>query len=371
MQSTEVCIQELSRALDRNESLVSIHYSCESFTAAKDHPAGIACIAIYDLQTGDTLAFSRADAPPSVEGDAREVHLLNRFYGELAGRTDARFLHWNMNRPEYGFNALAARYEYLCSTPPPIIVPERKFDVDALISYRFGTDYAPHGKLESVSKLNDLDMRSFKSGRSEADLFEKQDWGNITRSTASKAKIIGQVLELLVTGKLRTQESAGTIAFLGANLDAVAIVLELGQRMRLVERSLKVHPRGRPTIELKDEYDDQYLYRALLVQFIDDVRDEEYTPSYAGRNSRIDFLLPAYRLAIELKHTRDGLTDQKLGEQLIIDRDRYSGHGVATHLICLVFDYEGKLRNPRALEDDLTKKVASTDMAVTVRIYDR
>jgi hypothetical protein len=79
MRSSELELQELTRALDMNEALVAVHYACESFLTAKDHPAGVACIALHDLQTDETLAFSRSDAPTTIEGDDREVHLLSRF----------------------------------------------------------------------------------------------------------------------------------------------------------------------------------------------------------------------------------------------------------------------------------------------------
>jgi hypothetical protein len=371
MPSPELELQELKRALDRNEALASVHYACESFFEAKDHPPGVACIALHDLQTDETLAFSRADAPPQVTGDAREIHLLDRFYSELKVRGEAHFLHWNMNRPEYGFSALAARYEYLTAQPSSATIPERRSDVDGLLTAQFGEDYATHGKLESTARLNNLDMRSFRNGKTEAELFTNGDWGTIARSTSSKAKIIAQLLVLLAEGAIRTAGSAGTVAFAETRLDAVSLALALGERMLLVERSLRVRPRGRTPLEFADEYDDQYLFRALLAQFFDDIRDEEYTPSYAGQNSRIDFLLPGYKLAVELKHANAALNDGKLGEQLIIDRNRYSTHQSVTHLLCLVFDHDGNLRNPRALEDDLRRDVSTTDMAVTVRIYDR
>jgi len=214
-------------------------------------------------------------------------------------------------------------------------------------------------------------MRLFRVGKTEAELFAKGDWGTITRSTASKAKIIAELLALLVEGNIRTVGSAGTVTFAGARIDAVSLVVALGDRMLPVKRSLGIRPRSRSPLILADEYDDQYLYRAMLVQFFDDVRDEEYTPSYAGKNSRIDFLLPQFKLAVELKHTRKGRKDGDLGEQLIIDRDRYIPHPSVTHLLCLVFDHDGRPRNPRALEEDLRRKATTTEIAVTVRIYDR
>ncbi|MCX5389796.1 hypothetical protein [Streptomyces sp. NBC_00094] len=361
----------MRRAVELNSSLMSVHYACESFATAKDHPAGVACVAFHDLQTAETLAFSRSDAPPSkVTDEEKEIHVLERFYSELQSREGAYFLHWNMNRPEYGFNALAARYEYLTGNTPPVSPPHQRVDVDGLLAATFGDTYAPHGRLEGIARMNNMDMRSFRAGKEEADLFAKKEWGTLSRSTASKAWIIANSLRRLVDGTILTSSSAGSVEFSGASLDAVALVLALGDRMLPVMRSLGVRPHGVP-IEFKTEYDDQYLYRALLVQFFDDVRDEEYVPSYAGGNSRMDFLIPRFKLGIELKHTRSGLKDKDVGDQLVIDVGRYSTHQSVNHLLCLVFDYDGHLRNPRALEEDLRRDVSTPDMAVTVRIYDR
>jgi hypothetical protein len=369
--TSELEFTELQRALERNGALVAVHYACESFLAVKDRPVGIASIALHDLQTGDTAAFSLSDAPASVVGNDREIRMLERFFEEISARSDSHFLHWNMNRPEYGFVALLSRYEYLTGTAASAEVPGRRIDVDGLLVAQFGHDYAPHGKLESMARLNDLDTRSFKSGKTEAELYARGEWGAISRSSASKAAIIGQLSRLLIDGRIRTASSAGSVGFAGGRLDAVSIVLAIGDRMLLVQRSMRVHPHGGATVKFENEYDDQYLYRALLTQFFDDVRDEEYVPSYAGGNSRIDFLIPEYRLGVELKHTRQSLTDKEVGDQLMIDSQRYSQHSDVNHLICLVFDYEGFLRNPRALEEDLRRDASTAELAVTVRIYDR
>lgn len=338
---------------------------------AKDHPPGIASVAVYDLQSYEVQAFTRADAPPSIEGDAREIDLLDRFYTHLDTLRESRVLHWNMNRPEFGFAALETRYRYLTENAPSATLPRRLYDVDTLIASRYGNDYAPHGKLESTARLNALDLRSFMSGRDEASQYEKADWSALSRSTASKAKIIGELLRVLVAGTLKTADTAGSIQFASATLDAVATVLEIGQQFLLVQRRLGKHPHGGPGMTFDNEWDDQYLFGALLVQFFEDVRDEEYSPSYAGGGSRIDFLLPDFQLGIELKHARASLDAATLGGELVVDRDRYKGHPSVTHLIALVFDYGGKIRNPRGIEKDLRRAHSDPELAVTVRIYDR
>ncbi|HEY7402402.1 MAG TPA: hypothetical protein VIB39_02690 [Candidatus Angelobacter sp.] len=60
--------------------------------------------------------------------------------------------------------------------------------------------------------------------------------------------------------------------------------------------------------------------------FFKDVRPEEWTPSYAGKSSRMDFIVPSEQIVIEVKKTRAGLGAKQLGDELIIDIARYKSH---------------------------------------------
>lgn len=364
-------LRPLRRAINAGEEIIAVHYACESFVTATDHPPGVASAAIADLRTGEVFGFSRADCPPSKDDTECEIDLLRRLFDELTTRQESHVLHWNMDRPEFGFDALVKRWRYLCNDPVPLTWPRQRYDVDGLFDAVFGEGYAPHGKLESMAQLNELDMRSFLSGKAEADAYGSGNWSMLARSSASKAVIIGDLARKLLDGTVKTAVSAGRIAFAGSHIDAVQAVLALSERFLLVQRSLGKHPHGGSPVQFKNEYDDQFLLRALLVQFFDDVRDEDYTPSYAGGNSRIDFVLPDFGLAIELKHTSSSLKDKEIGEQLVVDRDRYKLNKSATHLIAIVFDHDGHLRNPRGLERDLQRTHSEPDMTVTVRIVDR
>lgn len=129
-------------------------------------------------------------------------------------------------------------------------------------------------------------------------------------------------------------------------------------------KSIQDRHNNRETLVINDEYDMQDLLRGILRLFFDDVRPEEYTPSYAGSNSRVDFYLPQYQTYIETKMTRNGLADKEVGEQLIIDIARYKEKG--RKLICLVYDKEGKLKNPYGLAHDLEKNGSD---AFNVKVY--
>lgn len=132
-------------------------------------------------------------------------------------------------------------------------------------------------------------------------------------------------------------------------------------------RQLRVRHQKRPTIEMDDEYDVQDLLHAFLVLHFKDVRAEEYSPSYAGGNARMDFLLKNERIVVEVKRTRDGLGDKEIGTQLIVDIARYRAHPDCRLLLCFVYDPEGRIGNPRGLESDLAA-LAGPDFKVVVLI---
>lgn len=123
---------------------------------------------------------------------------------------------------------------------------------------------------------------------------------------------------------------------------------------------------GRLTISVSDEYDVQDLLHSIFKIHYNDVRAEEYTPSYAGGSSRIDFLLAEEAIAVEIKKTRSGLKGKEVGEQLLIDIGRYSSHPKCKTLICFVYDPDFLIINPQGIETDLSKSNGSIDVKVIV-----
>lgn len=109
-------------------------------------------------------------------------------------------------------------------------------------------------------------------------------------------------------------------------------------RFHQICRQLRHRYSNRPTLDINDEYDVQDLFHALLKLYFDDVRPEEYTPSYAGAASRTDFLLKNEQIIIELKKSRRTLKAKEVGEQLIVDSQRYQAHPDCKRIICFVYD---------------------------------
>ena len=141
------------------------------------------------------------------------------------------------------------------------------------------------------------------------------------------------------------------------------ILLKLAERLHLVVRQLRERRKSRSTLDVNDEYDVQDLGHALLMIYFDDIRKEEWAPSYAGGASRMDFFLPEIESVVEIKMTRESMTAKQLGEQLIVDIAKYEAHPGCRCLIALSMIL---IANPRGIENDLSKD--TENMIVRVMI---
>jgi REase_DpnII-MboI len=148
---------------------------------------------------------------------------------------------------------------------------------------------------------------------------------------------------------------------------ATVLVRAICERFAIVANALSERHDNRSTITITDEYDVQDLIGALLKLHFADVRPEEWTPSYAGNASRMDFLLKPEQIVVEAKMTRKGLGQKEVVTQLAEDILRYQSHQDCRTLLCFVYDPTGKCTNPTALENDLTKDHGSLQVIVLVQ----
>lgn len=137
--------------------------------------------------------------------------------------------------------------------------------------------------------------------------------------------------------------------------DKVDFIVKILNSFHNVAIQLRNRYNKRDTLLIKDEYDVQDLLHGLLRIEFEDIRPEEYTPSYAGSASRMDFLLKKEKTIIEVKKTREGLKDKEVADQLILDAQHYKAHPDCRRLICFVYDPENRIRNPKGLENDLNR----------------
>jgi hypothetical protein len=142
------------------------------------------------------------------------------------------------------------------------------------------------------------------------------------------------------------------------NVNPINQIEMICNNFHLIARQLRARREGRSTLEIEDEYDVQDLFHSILWLFFADIRPEEYTPSYAGGSSRMDFLLKKEKIAVETKMTRKGkgTEDNRIGQELLLDIERYQEHPDCATLICFVYDPGGRVGNPLGITTDLMKK---------------
>lgn len=140
------------------------------------------------------------------------------------------------------------------------------------------------------------------------------------------------------------------------------------QGLRRAMHPLTYRRKGAEQIHFNNEYDVQDLLHALLRPWVQDVRPEEYTPSYAGKSTRMDFLLPAHELVIETKCVRDRQHAKNVGDELLLDISHYAAHPNCKKLWCVIYDPEHLLTNPEGLRD-LGGEHKRNDQGIAVRIF--
>lgn len=119
-------------------------------------------------------------------------------------------------------------------------------------------------------------------------------------------------------------------------------------------------------MNVEDEFDVQDLMHALLRLQFDDIGTDEWTPSYTEGAPRTTFLLSDNHLAVLVKKTRTGLTAKDLTDQLRIDTERYRAKNRCTTLLCFIYDPEGRIGNPRGLENTLSAVSGSLTIDVLI-----
>ena len=135
-------------------------------------------------------------------------------------------------------------------------------------------------------------------------------------------------------------------------LDKINLILD---KFHVVATQLIKRYSNRGTLIINDEYDIQDLLHALLRIYFNDIRPEEWTPSYAGSSNRMDFLLKQEKIVIETKYASANHNDKEIGKELIEDRANYKKHQDCNMLVCFIYDKEYRITNRDGLINDIER----------------
>jgi hypothetical protein len=138
--------------------------------------------------------------------------------------------------------------------------------------------------------------------------------------------------------------------------ESTQILKDLFLRFHSVAKQIQKRQREREPFIIRDEYDVQDLLYGLLQIYFEDIRPEEYCPSYAGTSARIDFYLKKEQITIEAKMASEKHRRRQIAKELILDKEYYRKKEKVRVLYCLVYDPDEVITNPRGFESDLNEK---------------
>lgn len=167
---------------------------------------------------------------------------------------------------------------------------------------------------------------------------------------------------------LRIASSPGRRFRAASSDEALQIIRVIASRFYAIDAKLCLGARhARPPLIINDEHDAQYVLEALLQLFFDNVKPEEWTPSYLGSSKRVDFFLPEFKLVIEVKMASAKLRDKQLSQQLVEDLVHYSKMPECKTLVCFIYNPNKSLKQPSVLKADLEKRtVVNIDKVVAL-----
>jgi hypothetical protein len=203
-------------------------------------------------------------------------------------------------------------------------------------------------------------LQFFGSGGETQRILNEKGWHATTLTDEDRARQVATDAAAIreVVAAVRKEPADFDHRIACAEIEQILLGFEATAR-RLAKRR-----EGREPIAIADEYDVQYLLQALLSIPFHDVRTEEFASSVAGANSRIDFFIKQEHIAIEVKATRKGLDDDKLGAQLIEDLARYRGHPDIKTLYFFIWDPEHVIRNAAGIQCDLLREAGERRLRV-------
>ena len=191
-------LKEISELVQRDASLLIIHYSCESFYNITDgRSPRITSIAVRYFSTGQTISFSihkvaeKEGKLNSIEDYYNELEkgMLDEFYQFVSRHTNYNWIHWNMRDINYGFEAINHRYSVLGGTPLTIN-DKSKFDLARKMVEIYGNYIKEHPRFEKLIEKNNITKRDFLGGAEEAAAFENKEFVKLHQSTLRKVDIL-------------------------------------------------------------------------------------------------------------------------------------------------------------------------------------
>jgi hypothetical protein len=133
--------------LSHRDNIVITHYGCVEFESESHEIYWIGCLQFIDGEKFYTFI-----------SDSNEVEMIERYCKYIQENSKKTFIHWSMNTPNFGFNAIESRYKKLTNNEIKLY-PEKVLDLSEYLKSKYGVNYIDKtgaGRLNNLATLNDF-----------------------------------------------------------------------------------------------------------------------------------------------------------------------------------------------------------------------
>lgn len=166
---------------------------------------------------------------------------------------------------------------------------------------------------------------------------------------------ISEFLKIIMELNLKLSDYIQEKAISMSNISEETPLMNIFNKFHEVAKHLELRYENRETLSIEDEYDAQDLLNALLHLDFTIVKKENYNPSFAGKDSRIDFFLRLNKIGIEVKNVRDKAHAKKIDKEIIDDKAKYSNNQDIKDLYFFIYDPNFFILNREEFVMDLEK----------------
>lgn len=190
-----------------------IHYACDDFNKSDI----ISNISIMNFGNQNIVSFSIRTIADELRVPEVNIHsriakiqkeLLTQFNDFIKSHPDAKWIHWNMNNDIFGFGALHRISKTMNVNDPVSVTANQTINLSHLLSRVYGPSFCADPRMESLARLNKLDLTyEYKNYSDEINLLHQSKYREITRSTNRKLTIFRIFLERAINRKLVVNSS--------------------------------------------------------------------------------------------------------------------------------------------------------------------
>ncbi|WP_405368742.1 hypothetical protein [Nonlabens sp. Asnod2-A12] len=209
----------MTKIKNEKRSTFFIHYSCESFENLDGYTPRIASISLMNFESLQIISFS-IHLEAQIQGfnfkelnnkqlDLCEKGMLKNYFNFLKKNNSSNFVHWLMNTPTYGFEAIKNRYKILKGNPVDLN-DNIKINLSEILCLIYGYNYEvdkPDGRLIHLCERNNISPLGLLKGREEAELFKQRDWLKLSNSTNAKVKSLLYIVRKHYKKELKTNSN--------------------------------------------------------------------------------------------------------------------------------------------------------------------